>query len=69
MEGQLLCVILQTYSVPDASKISLGEIQKKARKRLELSNGISDKTLELLMMFREYGRSPELFIERKEKLA
>lgn len=52
----------------DASKISLGEIQKKARKRLELSNGISDKTLELLMMFREYGRSPELFIERKERV-
>lgn len=52
----------------DASKISLGEIQKKARKRLELSNGISDKTLELLMMFREYGRLPELFIERKERV-
>ena len=52
----------------DVSKISLDEIQKKSRKRMELSQSISEKTLELLMMFREYGRSPELFIERKERV-
>ena len=52
----------------DMSGICLGEIQKKARKRMELSEGISDETLGLLMMFREYGRTPELFIERKERV-
>lgn len=49
-------------------EICLGEIQKKARKRMELSEGISDATLRLLMMFREYGRSSELFVERKERV-
>lgn len=52
----------------DMSGICLGEIQKKARRRKELSEGISDETLEFLMMFREYGRTPELFIERKDKV-
>ena len=52
----------------DMSGICLGEIQKKARKRMELSETISDETLGLLMMFREYGRTPELFIERKERV-
>lgn len=47
----------------DMSEICLGEIQRKARQRKELSEGISDATLGLLMMFREYGRSPELFVE------
>ena len=50
------------------SGICLGEIQKKARRRKELSEGISDETLGLLMMFREYGRLPELFIERQERV-
>ena len=52
----------------DMSGIRLGEIQKKARKRKELSEGISDEILGLLMMFREYGRLPELFVERKDRV-
>ena len=52
----------------DMLGMCLGEIQKKARRREELSKDISDATLGLLMMFREYGRSPELFVERKERV-
>lgn len=52
----------------DMSGICLGEIQKKARRRRDLSEGISDNTLGLLMMFREYGRTPELFVERRERV-
>ena len=52
----------------DMSEICLVEIQRKARRRKELSEGISDVTIGLLMMFREYGRSSELFIERKERV-
>ncbi len=52
----------------DMSGILLGEIQKKAKRRKELSEGISDTTLGLLMMFREYGRLPELFVERKDRV-
>lgn len=52
----------------DMSGICLEEIQKKARRRSELSEGISDNTLGFLMMFREYGRSLELFVERRERV-
>lgn len=49
-------------------KIRLNEIQKKARKRSELSQNLSDETLVLLMVFREYGNSMELFTEKAEEI-
>lgn len=52
----------------DESKISLLKIQKRGWKRTDLSQGITDNTLKLLLMFREYGRSSELFVERYEQV-
>lgn len=68
MNGADLCNNGTESKSSDMSGICLREIQKKARKRKGVSEGISDATLGLLMMFREYGRSPELYIERKDRV-
>lgn len=52
----------------DMPRINLVEIRNRAKKRMELSQGITDDTLGLLMMFREYGRSNERFVERQERV-
>ena len=46
----------------------LNVIQEKARKRLELSKKISDDTIALLLVFREYGSGEHLFTENAEKI-
>ncbi len=68
MNGQSLYTNEVKVRCSNMSEINLLEIQKTAIKREELSKDISDNTFRLLMLFREYGRSRELFVERKDRI-
>lgn len=52
----------------ETTRKHLLEIQRKAKRRKELSKNISDQTLCYLMTFREYGRRMDYFSENVEKI-
>lgn len=68
MNGEELYKLKTQKYAEKAGNVQLGITRERALKRKELSKNISDDTIALLLVFREYGSSIELFSEKAESI-